>query len=753
MGDDLLRDLLATFAVEAREHLQTINDGLLELEKTPGPKKRDGLLSELFRAAHSLKGAARAVGAQDVEAIAHDLETQFDMFRSGELEPSAAAFDAVYRSVDAMGSQVDEVIGAGASDAGSRGDSPEVGSSQGPVPEEPLGDPSTATVDGGRATPTSTEDRTPPAPPLPSARAADETVRVTTSKLDTLVAQVGEMHVAQAESEQQGAELSELLDELTALEAASRKALRAGSMDGRAAVSPPTPESSDLPELDGRTHLQAIRERLGGLEAAVKAGQRRRAQLTADLHEDVRRIRMLPVSTILDAFPRMVRDLAREQRKEIDLLIEGADTEVDRFVLEQIKDPLTHLLRNSIDHGIEKPDDRLGAGKPRRGAITVTATQRGDQLVLHVADDGIGIDPAAVKAAAVSRGMLTPDAARAMDDREALWTIFRSSLSTSPIVTDMSGRGVGLDVVHEAVERLQGNIEVESRVGEGTRFVLSLPLAVAATRCLLVRAGSQTFALPTTSVLRIVHLDPDDMGRAGGQEAVGLDGEPVVLARLAAVLGIDGSEASGIPAERRVAVVLGSTGRQVALLVDGLAGEQDAVIKSLPRPLVRVPGTAGATILGTGEVVLVLSVSDVIRTAGRARAPSEPPSAREAEAMARNLLVVDDSITTRTMEKNILEAAGYGVRVAADGTEAWKLLQQADVQLLVSDVAMPGMDGFELTKMVRAHQRLKDLPVILVTSLASDEHRERGIEVGADAYIVKSAFDQDRLLETVRRLV
>lgn len=754
-GDELLRALLATFSDEAAEHLQAMNEGLVELERASDPEARERLLSETFRAAHSLKGAARAVGADGVETLAHGLETFFDAVRSGEARVDRAALDVVYRSLDAMGLLAREATGGEAADVNVAALSAslnqvvpaapgERGNGDGGPPRRGIEPPPRGDGGAGREA----EKGPGPASDSWSGRVAGETVRVATSKLDALAAQVGEMTVSQAESEQHGVELRALLHDVAQWEAAWRRTLSPGAARGSAA-SPPTADVLPLIE-DARVRLRALRERLGRLDRSLVAGYRRRAQLTTDLQDDVRSIRMLPVSTIINAFPRMVRDLSRERGKEIELIIEGAETEVDRFVLEQIKDALTHLLRNCVDHAIEEPEVRVAAGKPSWGRVAVRASQQGDRMVLEVADDGAGIDPKAVKAAAVAKGILAPDAAQAMDDRDALWTIFRPGLSTSPIVTDLSGRGVGLDVVYEAVERLQGMIDVDSRPGAGTRFTLTLPLAVAATRCLLVRAAAQTYALPVSGVARILRLDPGAVGRAGGREAVDLDGEPVTLAPLWSLLDIEAPPEADV--ERLPIVVIGPARRRVALVVEGLAGEQDAVVKRLPPPLVRVPGTAGATILGTGEVVMVLSVPELLRAAARGVAPVRLPAAPTAEE-APTLLVVDDSITTRTLEKNILEAAGYHVRVATDGEHAWSLLEREKVDLLVSDVAMPGMDGFELTERVRADARLANLPVILVTSLASEEHRARGIEVGADAYIVKSSFDQDRLLDTVRRLM
>ncbi len=325
-------------------------------------------------------------------------------------------------------------------------------------------------------------------------------------------------------------------------------------------------------------------------------------------------------------------------------------------------------------------------------------------------------------------------------------------------MTEISGRGVGMDVVRETVERLRGMIEIESEPGLGTRFVLSLPLTVATTHCLLVRAHGRTFAVPITNVVRIQRIDTTQLRTVQGRRVVRTDEGPLMVAHLGDAIGLarlGETASSGRLATRHPAVVLGSAERRASFLVDDLLGSQEMVVKNLPWPMIRVRNAAGATLLGTGEVVLVLNVTDLIASAtALGRTGSEGPADVEpADATPGTVMVVDDSIVTRTLEKGILEAAGYRVRVAADGVEAWSQLQREPCDLVLTDVKMPTMDGLELTRRVRGDQRLKQLPVILVTSLDSDDDRERGVEAGADAYIVKSSFTRDRLLETVRQLI
>jgi two-component system chemotaxis sensor kinase CheA len=499
---------------------------------------------------------------------------------------------------------------------------------------------------------------------------------------------------------------------------------------------------------------------VGELRSGIESDERRLTQVTADIEDEVRRTRMLSVSSAFDPMHRLVRDLARDLGKDVVLEVEGGDTEVDRSVLEQIRSPLTHLIRNAVDHGIEDPQVREAAGKPRRATIRLAATQRGGSLMLAIADDGSGLDVEAIRHAATRRGLVTQDQLRIMSERDILRLIFRPSFSTTGTVTDISGRGVGLDVVRETVERLNGMVDVASESGAGTTFTLSLPLSVATTQALLVQVSGMTYALPIGAVSRIVSAARDEIGRAQGREMIVLEDGPVVLVRLEDVLQLT-SDDDHLTARRPV-IVIGSDERRLGIAVDALIGTQDVVVKPLPRPLERVRHVAGATVLASGDVVVVLNTSDLVRsavrTAVRVERILERPGTGATAAVGHpsgngSVMVVDDSIVTRMLEKSILEAAGYTVHVAADGVEAIRALQMTPVDLVVSDVNMPNMDGLVLTQQIRADTQLRHVPIILVTSLDSPDDQVRGMEAGADAYIVKSSFSQEGLLETVGRLI
>jgi two-component system chemotaxis sensor kinase CheA len=784
-NEELLRELLGVFGEEAEERLETADALLLEIERSAEAAGSEAF-AKLLREMHTLKGSAAAVSLDEVSTVAHDLETFFARMRDGEIVRAPESLDAGYHALEAMRAMIRAAVSGGESGvdvAALRGGLGAVAvAGSGPAAEPPQAgeqavDPA---VDATAATPSPLPEPTAPAEPETVTAAAAsgggrETVRIATSKLDDLMAQVGELLITTMAREERRTDLRDVLDSLGAWADGWKKArperdrIDAYVAEARTtATATATEEMDRLTELgrmveflrDGESRLEDVHTRLIELDRTLTATDRRTRQATADLQEEVLSVRMLPVSAVFDTLPRLVRELGRGLGKQASLEIVGGETEVDRAVLEQMRGPITHLIRNALDHGLETPDVRERSGKPRAGTISVSASQRGGTLVVELRDDGAGIDAGAVKAAALARGVIGKAEAASMSARDAVALIFQPGLSTSQDITDLSGRGVGLDVVHESVERLQGTVEVDSRPGDGTTFTLTLPVTVATTQCLLVRAAGQTFGLPLSGVGRILRIRPTDAAQNQGRRVVLIDDEPVVVTSLAALLGIDREDAPWT--DVRPAVLLYSSDRRVAALVDGVLGSPEVVVKNLPPPLVRVPGIGGAAILGSGETTLVLSAADLVKAATGAarttttkRSPARP-STPEAATPARGtpvVVVADDSVVSRMLEKGVLEAAGFEVRAAADGLEAWEILSAGGCSLLVSDVNMPGMDGLQLTARLRADARFRDFPVILVTSLDSPEDRARGVEVGADAYIVKSTFSRNGLLEAVRRLI
>lgn len=819
LDDDILQQLRATFKIEAAEHIQAINRILLALEKNPKGVERQALLEEIFREAHSLKGAAGAADFGDVEATAHKLESIFGASKSGKLTLTRDLCDVLYAGVDAVSVIVDAALEdkphgldlaqlhaqLAAAEHGqvlpaakpaprietvmqptdvipqefSAVDPPSVvAPSPMPVPvPAPAPNPIVASV---------AEPQSPVAPepesvvPQPLAirsvvdnkpeykgddrrkrtgTAIEDTIRVATAKVDSLMTQAGELLVA-------GLKIDQRLNEVQQIGAAVDEWNREW-LDSRAANSNllhdaerenlrPLIKLLDL----NQEHLRVLSTQVTELMRGFSGDALHLARITNDLGESVMKVRMLPVSTVFDAFPRLVRDLARESNKEIEILMEGTETELDRKMLEEIKDPLIHLLRNAVDHGIEKPKDRAQAGKPRQGTISVKAFQKGNSIVIAVSDDGGGINRAKVKQSALKNGLITADEMHTMSDDEALRLIFAPGLSTAPMITDISGRGVGMDVVRRNVEALHGQVDIESTLGVGTTISLTLPLTLATTQELLVQVGDQTYGIPISAVERIHRIQSKDIAAVQGRQAILVDDEPVSLIRLAQVLERPMTEMQTGSDEKIPTVILGSARRRIAFLVDAVLGQQETVVKSLGKQLARVRNVAGATILGTGHVIMTLNPTDLMKSArgmeGRATASAQAriDASADKKTKERKVLVVDDSLSTRTLEKNILETAGYKVQVATDGMEAMSVLSSnGGFDVIVSDVLMPRMTGFELTAAVKADPKLKKIPVVLVTSLDSRADKEHGIEVGADAYLVKSNFDQANLLQTIAQLV
>jgi two-component system chemotaxis sensor kinase CheA len=774
--EELKRQLMVTFQAELEDHLGTLNRDLLALEEGPPQEEWEPLLADLFRAAHSLKGAARAVDLQDIETIAHRLEDVLSAIQRRDLSPPPELFDVLFRAVDSLreamaaylrgetlpAEQRDQLLAR--LEAAVRGETETFGDAvtrrRGDAETQRQGDKEMEITASPRHPLT-------PSPPHPVSESSslpitpsppEETIRVATAKLDALMDGMGELLVARMRTEQRLAELQTLQQQLTRWQKCWRQVrshyhLRFPISDWSFDHRP----SDIAPLLDflahNEEHLRALSAEIDGLLCRFASDYSRLTLLTGDLQDGVRCMRMLPIATLFDLFPRMVRDLARERGKEVTLRVVGADTEVDRQVLEAMKDPLTHLLRNAMDHGIETPDDREAVGKPRRGTIHLRAAQKGNTIVLEVADDGAGIDLPAVRGAAVERGLLTAQEVASLSDQEAMQFIFRSGLSTLPEVTSLSGRGVGLDVVRENLEGLHGLIEVDTALGQGTTFTMTLPLTLATSRVLLVEVAGQMVAVPAMTVERILRVEASAVGRIEGRPAIRADGRPLPLVSLAQVLELPEVEAPLAPGQRIPVVVLGVVEKRIAFRVDGFRGTQEVVIKNLGPQLSRVRNVAGVTILGSGEVVMILNVADLMKTAQVGPAMAAPLPVEVREVRRRRVLVVDDSITTRTLEKNILESAGYEVLVAADGEEAWALVQSEPLDAVAADIAMPRLDGFVLTEKVKSDERFKELPVVLVTSLESPQDKIRGLEAGADAYITKSTFDQLELLETIERLI
>ena len=753
-NDDEFRiRLLATFRVEAAEHVQAMSGGLIELEKAEKPAVRAMIIETVFREAHSLKGAARAVNLLRIEAFCQSVENVMDLAKRGELELSAVALDVLHGAVETL----KVLLAAGQESATGNEESERV---SGQLRELLLHRtrppaPSVEVVD--------TEARqSAPIPP-----AADETVRISATRLEALLLDSEELLAVRVGGEQLSKDLLRIATEFSGwkrewkkvqplvrvLGRAVERTQKSGNTDGSL---PSGYESVDLKALRklidflgwNESCTATLGDQVGTCAQQSMQVERQLGTAVDTLLRETKQALMLPCSYLTDVLPALVREISRVQRKDVDLRFEGIDIEVDRRVLQAIKEPVIHLLRNCIDHGIETPAERTASGKPVRGTIVLSVTRLDSSNVeLRISDDGAGIDVRKLMEAAAKL--------RNSDDGDPLSLIFESGISTSRFVTDISGRGLGLAIVREKVEALGGSVSVESSTGKGATFILTMPVTLSTFRGLLVRVGDREYVIPTASIERVALIRPENVRTVENRMTISMNGTTFSLAELRDVLGIRSEQPTAVPSKRLKVVIVRSSESQIAFAVDEIADVQEVLVKGLGPQLRRVKNVSGAAVLGSGKIVPVLHTPDLLKSAitlmdSVVRISQEEPGAAP---RSKSILVVEDSITARNLMKNILEGAGFDVTTAIDGVEALKAVREKTFDLVVSDVDMPRMNGFEFTARIRKDEKLAELPVVLITALESSRDREHGIEVGASAYIVKSSFEQHNLLEIIDRLV
>lgn len=788
-NDEFLKRLLVTFRVEADEHIKAMSAGLAELEKNPAADRYAEIVEIVFREAHSLKGAARSVNLKEIASLCQPLESVLAALKNKQLDASQPLFDLLYQTIDALA----ELLAPGMDTAQSRQVKPaqlnrQLGDAlQGKFAPSEVARPGVSQQVQAETVPeqhqVETNEPVTNVAPAVAPSLTSKTVRVSTQKLDAVMRQVEELLSPQLASAQRAGELREVTASFatwkkqrarmrTVLWQVEHHVEKAVTANGKSnGYAPPKFNTQEIQSSEFQTktlsklleHLESdhlfmktLEERLLRLSKFAAHDRRALAGMSDSLLHDVKEMHLLPFSSLLEIYPRFTRELARDQNKQVELLIQGDEIEIDRHILEEMKDPLMHLLRNCIDHGIEQPAIRQEKNKPPHGTITITIAQKdGGKIEIMVVDDGAGIDAEKVKETSRRLNLVSAEEAEKLNEQEAQALIFLSGISTSPIITDISGRGLGLAIVWEKIERLGGVVTIESRQDVGTTFRITLPLMLATFRGVLVRAGEHCFVIPALSVERVTRVEQQDIRTMENRATISLDGEVVALVSLSNALELPRQISTATTSAPVALVVLGSGRQRVAFQVEEILGEQEVLVKTLGRQLVRVRNIAGASVLGSGQVVAVLNVPDLLKSAvKRVSAPAASVAeATPGDAARQSIMVVEDSITSRLLLKNILESAGYRVTTAVDGIDAYTTLKTGTFDLIVSDVEMPRMDGFDLTAKVRADKQLGELPVVLVTSLESREHRERGIDVGANAYIVKSSFDQSNLLDVVRQLI
>jgi two-component system chemotaxis sensor kinase CheA len=719
--NDFLERLKATFRIEAQEHLTQIYAGLSALEQPADEALRAQWIETIFREAHSLKGAAASVGFPEIQNVCHQIESTFSSLKRKESPLTPQILDQLHAALDRIGTSLEAETGLQSVSAS--------------ADEQTSADPVHAQIK--------------PAEAAASPRALPPTLRISAEKLDAVFLKAEEMLAAKLMAQHRKQELSALRTQVDAWNKAW------SNLGGRYPGLQAADSEPGWRELlqDQAVFMKQLLQDIARLDKAAELDLRALGRMTSDLLDDMKSALLMPFSVLLESFPKLVRDLAREQGKEIDFQMRGGELQVDRRILEEIKDALVHLLRNSVDHGIELPSLRMAKGKSKRGNISLVLTPLGGERVeICIQDDGGGVNVDQVKSAVSRLGLMDQALLEKMTDEQALDLLFLSGLTTSPVVTAVSGRGLGLAIVREKVEKLGGSLQVESRLDAGTRFRLQLPNTLANYRGILVSVGPHCFVLPTRHVQRSVRVPRGDVAILEGMETLRIDGVAVPLISLAAVLGLDFPV---IDDGFVKAVVLGEGEKKIAFAVDDILHEQEVLVKSLGKQLVRVPNIEAATILGSGKVVPILHVPDLLKSALQPASlpPHKPQSAEIPATELKRVLVVEDSITARSVLQNLLEMAGYWVTTAVDGADAWAKLKDGHFDIVVTDVEMPHMDGIDLTERIRRDSRFARTPVVLVTSLESPQDKQRGMAAGADAYIVKRSFEQSDLLGAIAQLV
>ena len=787
--DDFFAQLLATFRIEANEHLVVMSAGLLALEKMPASDECKNIIENVYRAIHSLKGASRAVDLTEIETLCQAAESVFASIKREEINFNQELFDTLHRVTDVINSLL-----SGTSDLPDNlilslqqelSDLKTIGIQQSvskdavkdltlhqitldleasEIEKQPVSDNSqimdinlplilTTTVDDKNiniikpATLRENEVKTD----------LSGTIRVSADRLDIVLREAEEMLAAKLALLQHTDDIKNATMRVHQIEKSWNSIFPILEQAYLALVQNTDDKvlTIKLQEFLSWQHdkLKKIASELESLAHSSENDARDIGSMVDDLLLDTKKLLMLPCSALLQGFPKMVRDISRDLGKEVEFIVEGAEVELDKRILEKLKDPLIHIVRNSIDHGIENPDERISKNKPKAGTVKIKVAQvDSNNVEIIITDDGAGIDIKRVKEAVLKSQMLTFDEMH--DEQGLLHYICQSGVSTSATITDLSGRGLGMAIVRENVEELGGIISLDTTPCVGTSFRILVPVTHTTFRGVLIKVAEQLFIIPTMNIERVWRLKSTEVVTVENRETIALNGQAISMVHLADILEIPRKIDTKLHEYIQV-IVITVAGIRIAFLVDEVLQEQEVLVKRLGKQLLRVRNIAGATVSGSGDVVPIVNVRDLLKSATLGiKSYGETSIAEDNdEHYQQSILVVEDSVTSRMLLKNILETNGYKVSVAIDGIEGLTTLKTNQFNLVVTDVEMPRMDGFELTAKIRSDANLAEIPVILVTALESREHRERGIDVGANAYIVKSSFNQSNLLETIRRLI
>lgn len=754
MTPDQMRDasLLELFSLEADAQTQVLSAGLLALERNPTQADQ---LEACMRAAHSLKGAARIVGVDAGVSVAHVMEDCLVSAQEGRLYLQPEHIDALLQGTDLL-----MRIATPGNDVGPSDIEAYVALMERLLdPSQPIATPVSKPepIPAPRVDALLLEPELEPAPPLGSdaprqnkrmTEGGERVLRVTAERLNSLLD-------LSSKSLVETQRLKPYLASLQRLKRIQSNSLRAlDALDGQL-------KSLDL-NLEAQEALADTRRLLSEAQALLaeknaeldefgwQAGQR--AQV---LYDTALACRMRPFADVLAGQVRMVRDLGRSLGKQVRLEIEGEKTQVDRDVLEKLEAPLTHLLRNAVDHGIETPEQRVLAGKPAEGLIRLRASHQAGLLVLELSDDGNGVDLERLRGTIVDRHLSPVETALRLSEEELLTFLFLPGFSLRDKVTEVSGRGVGLDAVQHMVRQLRGAVVLEQTAGQGSRFHLEVPLTLSVVRSLVVEVGEEAYAFPLAHIERMCDLAPDDIVQLEGRQHFWHEGRHVGLVAASQLLQRPPGQS---PSDTLKVVVIRERDAVYGIAVERFIGERTLVVLPLDDRLGKVQDISAGALLDDGSVVLIVDVEDMLRSVdkllntGRLERIARR-SQQATEAPRKRVLVVDDSLTVRELQRKLLLNRGYEVAVAVDGMDGWNALRSEDFDLLITDIDMPRMDGIELVTLLRRDSRLQSLPVMVVSYKDREEDRRRGLDAGADYYLAKASFHDDALLDAVVELI
>ena len=733
-----MKHLLETFKDEAREHIDTFRGLLIELEKQDDAAKKEELIELLFREAHSLKGAARSVDKGFIETICKHLESIFSMYKKESFSLSAALFKSMYESLDLL----DILISSNEKEHSSKVkeildglDLSYKGLSQSSKDKETEDIKKSVTEKDEKS------DVPPSAKKEEASLRTSQKTKVSVEKLIDIIRNMEELLFVKLALSDQAYKAHENHVKFADL---GKEIAQKFGYNNKSIIK------------DEKVLFKEIEQSLEASVNSLKSDERNICNLIDNLLQESKNLLMFPFSSLLEGFPKIVHDISTKQEKKVDFSYDGGDIEIDKRILDEMRSPFIHLIRNAIDHGIELPQDRVKKGKSERGNINVSIDllQNGKARI-NIVDDGAGIDISKIRQTALEKNLVSKEKMERMSDDEAIKLIFSSGITTNEIVTDISGRGLGLAIVEEKTSNLGGDINVQNLKEGGTRFSVTLPLLIATHRGILVKVAKHHIVIPTSSVSHVALIDTCEVKTVENKEIITLQDKIIPLHSLAELLGLETDSVQSDKGKISVAVIEYSN-TQMALVVDEVISEQEVLIKDLGPQLKMVKNISNCTILSSAEVAFILNVPDIFATASdyKGRVLKETIIQNEEKTHSvKNILVVDDSITTRTLIKNILEMSGYKTITAVNGIDGSAKLMENHIDLVVSDIDMPEMNGFELTKKIRLDKQFEDLPIVLVTALESKEDKQRGLEAGANAYIVKSSFDQNNLLETIKWMI